>query len=247
MILVPGLPSSLYFSEIFNKLANLNYNVLMFDFSGKMNSKLNHKADKESVLENFNELSVQLNLEKYKSWNIVGTSLGAILATQIALSHSNEVTSLSLLSPIGLKTDWTFMEKLGKVPVVSTLGALLTAKYQVHGNIKKSLACPKKYENLIKEQDQFLKFFNFSSKLNYLNLTSNYGMGEYTDLYSQLNTAHFKILITSGEQNYDHWFDQVTQLKSIVKNAKFMELKNVSHLPFIEAPQTTLDILLDNF
>jgi pimeloyl-ACP methyl ester carboxylesterase len=241
VILAPGLPSALYFSDLVLRLSENRYNVLSFDYPGKTSSEVKGREDIRFLAEQIGELFKSLDIEKHPDWHIVGTSMGGVVAAQLALNYQSHVRSLTLMNPVGLKAHWTLLQKMAFVPVINKIVAPFIMKSEVKKDIQNALACPENYENLLNEQDQFLA--TIQSRWNYLNLVSNFGMRDNSAVYAKLANQKMRILVTAGEPNLDHFADQTNQLKKLVPNATYVSIQRTSHIPFVENPDETFEIL----
>ncbi len=243
LILAPGLPSSIYYSQLIKQLSSFGYNILSFDYAGKMNSKLKSKSNLNTMMVQISDLLLQLDLKRFTIWHIVGTSMGGVIAAQLALEHSTHVGKLVLLSPVGLKHPWTFTERMAKIPILSKILAPFILKKQVKKNIEKALICPQNYTELIREQDQYLA--TWTSRWNYLNIISNFAMKDETAVYRKLEHQGLDILVTSGEKRLDKLHNHIEQLKNILPSATYVEIPSTSHIPFIENLEFTTNLMLD--
>lgn len=247
VILAPGLPASIYFSDLIDRLIKEGYNVLSFDYPGKMNSRLasKNKSSVKFVVQQTQKLFQFLNLYNENPWYILGTSLGGVIAAQLAQDNAAYVKGLILMNPVGLEHTFKFNERLAKYESFHKVFALTgLVKSGVKNNISNALACASEnYENLLSEQDQYLE--SRRNRRNYLNIIGNLGIVNNTQVYKSLQKASFPILITHGEAQYDTWLDQVQQLKPLLTQAQYLEIPGVSHIPFIENPEKTMEILKD--
>jgi pimeloyl-ACP methyl ester carboxylesterase len=241
VILAPGIPSAVYFSDLMIRLNEAGYSVLTFDYPGKMNSDVNGKEDLEFISKQLKEAFDALNVWEHPVWHVIGTSMGGPVAAKIASTYPSYVHSLALLNPVGLKRDWTLTQKLARVPILSQLVAPLILKNEVKKNIADAMACASNYANLVSEQDQYLA--TVRSRLNYLNLIAHFSMKDSTETYRKLSDAKLPILVTTGQDGFDHLADQVEQLKKVLPNATYVSIPNTSHIPFIENPVETFEIL----
>lgn len=241
VILVPGLPSAVYYSDLSARLVDAGYNVLSFDYPGKMNSKLRGKENLNFIIQQIEELFQVLQVYRHQDWHVIGTSMGGVVAARLAVEHPEVVRTMTLLNPVGLKRDWTVVQRLAGLPVLNKILAPFILKGQVKKDIKSALACPQNYENLLSEQDTSLA--TFQNRWNYLNLINNFSMVDNTDVYKRLANEKIPVLITSGQAGTDPLYDQIDQLKKVLPQANFINIPRTSHIPFVENPAVTFSII----
>lgn len=241
LILIPGLPSALYWSLFAERWSESGFNVLMFDYPGKMNTVLNSRADLDFLRLQVKELFNHLKVDFHADWHLVGTSMGGPLAASLVEEHESRVRSLVLLNPVGLKRDWTFLQQLARVPIVNLVVAPFVIQEEVKAEIAAGLACPENFQNLLEEQEQFLE--TLGNRWNYLNLIAHYGMRSHIGIFEELNSLSVPVLVASGEPEHDRLFGQIDQLKSILPRAHYEMIPKSSHIPFIENPGATFDLM----
>lgn len=241
IILIPGLPSAVYYSDLSARLVGAGYNVLSFDYPGKMNSRLHGKENLNFIVQQIEELFQALQVYRHRDWRLVGTSMGGVVAARLGIDHSEVVRTVTLLNPVGLKRDWTTVQRLARVPILNKIVAPFILKGQVKKDIKKALACPQNYDNLLTEQDKSLA--TLQNRWNYLNLINNFSTIDNTAVYKKFASENIPVLVTSGQSGTDPLYDQVNQLKAVLAKAKYIEIPRTSHIPFVENPADTFNIL----
>lgn len=93
-----------YFAEMTNALVAKNFRVIIPDQIGfgKSTKPKNYQYSFQALAQNTQNLLTSLGISKYQ---VLGHSMGGMLATRLSLMNSDKVTKLYLINPIGLE-DW---------------------------------------------------------------------------------------------------------------------------------------------
>ena len=200
------------------------YNTLAYDLLGHGKTPLY----KSKV--NFNDFSRQLlnliNELKFKKVHLVGFSLGALIARHFASKHNNRLCSLIIHGSIYKRT-----EEQKRVVVNRFNVAKLNRPASKRSSLTRWLT-----EDFIKKNQKiYNELYLMLENNNNKNFLKSYELfTHYIDDDNAIKKINVNTLITTGEHDVRSTTTMAKNLNKVIKNSRFVEIKNGKHLCSIE-------------
>ncbi len=239
--------TGLYWKDIIAFLSNAGYRVIVPDQIGwGMSTKPNTKYTFEMLAQNNKLLLDSLLIDKV---NIIGHSMGGMLATRFALMYPGKTAKLILEDPLGLEDykkiiPYKTMEQQYKKELSATY-----ASYKKYQQSYYPIWKPE-YEQYVSAQAEPLKQKDFSS-VAWINALTYQMIYEQPVLYefAKLNmptlllvgqldrTIVGKEMLTAKKQKlYGNYPQLAAKAGKQIKNSKVVILPGVGHIPHIQSP-----------
>jgi pimeloyl-ACP methyl ester carboxylesterase len=237
-----------YWKNVVPMLTKRGFRVIVPDQIGWGKSdRPNLHYSFHQLAENNKKLLDSLNVKKV---NVIGHSMGGMLATRFALMFPETVAKLILENPIGLEDYRTFVpfEALEKVEQNE-----LKATYESYKNYQKSYYPEFKpeYEQYVEAQAADLKLKNFQ-QIAFINALTFQMIYQQPVVYEFENIRAPTLLIIGQEDrtvvgknkvpkeivnNYGQYPQLGKLTKSKIKNSQLVELAGIGHIPHVQAPE----------
>ena len=245
-----------YWKEVIAFLSNAGYRVIVPDQIGwGMSTKPNTKYTFEMLAQNNKFLLDSLQIDKV---NIIGHSMGGMLATRFALMYPEKTAKLILEDPLGLEDYKKFipyktMEQQYKKELSATY-----ASYKKYQQSYYPVWKPQ-YEQYVIAQAEPLKQKDFSS-VAWINALTYQMIYEQPVLYD-LSKLTMPTLLLAGQLDrtvigkemlaakkqklYGNYPVLATKAGKKIKNSKVVILPGVGHIPHIQTPDLFKKNVLD--
>lgn len=237
-----------YFAQLANALVAKNYRVIMPDQIGfgKSTKPKNHQYSFHALSQYTHNLLASLGIQKYQ---VLGHSMGGMVATRMSLMYPEQISHLYLVNPIGLE-DWKtmtayrgvdqqFQSELSNTPEKSKA-------YQVNnyyaGNWKPE------YEKWVEVPKGWMEGPDFPTLAWTAALTSDMVFTQPV-VYEFKNLKQTTVLVVGQKDRTaigKAWAPEAVknkmgdypklgrQVAKMIPKSKLIEIKNLGHLPFIE-------------
>ena len=224
--------------EIWDPQVNFfkNYNTLIYDLLGHGKTPL--KKSKISFEDFSNQLLKLINELNLKKINLVGFSLGALIARQFAFKHVDRLNSLIIHGSIYKRTEEQKRVVRNRFEVAKLKRP--TAKQTA---IRRWLS-----EEFIKKNPSvYKKIYSILEKNNRKNFLKCYEIFvNYIDDDNILKKIKVNTLITTGENDVGSTPEMSQNLSKIIQQSRFVEIKKGKHLCSIEC-SNDVNITFKNF
>lgn len=230
-----GLDHSMYEDQI--SFFSKKYRVIAYDMLGHGKS---YKPRGDYKLTHYsNQLLSLIENEKVKKVNIVGFSMGALVAQLFAIKHPDKVKTLTLLNSVANRNDRQRREILERVNAVkshghhSTIDAAITRWFT---------------DDFLKNNPSLIKNIIFLLKRNQTkDFLKSYIVFATSDqkLWSKINMIESPTLIITGEDDIGSTTQMSMELKNEIKNSMINIFPNVKHMLPIEASNKLNKYLFD--
>lgn len=248
--------SGFYWKEVISFLNETGFRVIVPDQVGW------GKSDKPDLHYSFHMLAlnnrVLLDSLNVRKVNIIGHSMGGMLAARFALMYPEKVNRLILENPIGLEDYRTF------VPYVSLetqYQAELSSTYESYKKYQQTYypVWKPEYEELVKAQAEALSSPDFK-EIAWVNALTYQMIYEQPVCYEFRNIKPETLLIIGLEDrtivgknrmpedliNRHGQYPQLgKQVHSEIDNSRLTELKGIGHIPHIQDIQAFRKIILE--
>ena len=240
--------TGLYWKNVISFLSMAGYRVIIPDQIGwGMSTKPNTKYSFELLAQNSRQLLDSLHIDKI---NVIGHSMGGMLATRFALMYPERTAKLILEDPLGLEDYKKFipyktMEQQYKKE--------LSATYASYKKYQQSYypAWKPEYEQYVTAQAEPLKQKDFSS-VAWVNALTYQMIYEQPVLYdlSKLNVPTLllvgqldrtvvgkEMLPVKKQKLYGNYPVLAAKAGKKIKNSRVVILPGVGHIPHIQTPE----------
>ncbi len=245
-----------YWKNVIPMLTSRGYRVIVPDQIGWGKSdRPNLHYSFHQLAENNKNLLLSLNIKRV---NVLGHSMGGMLAVRFSLMFPEGVTNLILENPIGLEDYRTFVpfETLDKIEQGE-----LKATYESYKTYQKTYYPEFKpeYEPLVEAQAADLKLKNFP-EIAFVNALTSQMIYEQPIVY-ELENLRLPVLLIIGQTDRTivgknrltketaAQYGQYPQLGKLtrfkIRNSQLVELENVGHIPHIQTPDKFEKALVD--
>jgi pimeloyl-ACP methyl ester carboxylesterase len=239
--------NGLYWKEVIASLVDAGYRVIAPDQVGwGKSSKPNIKYTFEMLANNNRLLLDSLQILKV---NVIGHSMGGMLAVRFALRYPQTVSKLILENPLGLED---YKEFVPYTTMENQYKKELNATYASYKKYQKSYypVWKPEYELYVKAQAEPLKQKDFSA-VAWVNALTYQMIYEQPVLYEfdsitaptlfivgQLDRTFIgKDLIKAEQQKLHGNLPALARkAKAMIKNSLLIQLPNVGHIPHIQGP-----------
>ena len=245
-----------YWKNVISMLTARGYRVIVPDQLGWGKSdRSNLHYSFHQLAENNKNLLLSLNIKRV---NVLGHSMGGMLAVRFALLYPEGGANLILENPIGLEDYRTFVPF---EPVDKTVQTELKATYESYKTYQKTYYPEFKpeYEPLVEAQAADLKLKNFP-EIAFVNALTSAMIYEQPVVYEIENIKVPTLLIIGqadrtvvGKNRLSKeaaaQYGQYPQLGKLtrfkIRNSQLVELENVGHIPHIQTPEKFEKALTD--
>ena len=201
-----------------------NNNILTYDLLGHGKTPLKKsKVSFEDFAKQLLRLIKELNFIKI---NLVGFSLGALIARHFASEHNDKLNSLVLLGSIYKRTEEQKRVVKNRFEVA-----------KMNKPASKQTALRRWFSNDFskKNPDIYKKIYSILDKNKHLDFLKCYEIFvNYIDDDSILKKINVSTLITTGENDVGSTPEMSRNLSKIIHGSKFIEIKKGKHLCSIE-------------
>jgi len=212
--------------EIWDPQVNFfkNYNTLIYDLLGHGKTPL--KKSKISFEDFSNQLLKLINELNLKKINLIGFSLGALIARQFAFKHVDRLNSLIIHGSIYKRTEEQKRLVRNRLEV-----AKMNKPASKHTTLRRWLS-----EDFTKKNPEiYKKIYSILDKNNHLDFLKSYEIFvNYVDDDDMLKKIDVKTLITTGENDVGSTPEMSRNLTKIINKSSFIEIKRGKHLCSIE-------------
>jgi pimeloyl-ACP methyl ester carboxylesterase len=244
VVLIHGVsgPMSVWDANV-EALVTAGYRVIRYDLFGRGFSQ---RLDTEAYglplyLEQLEVLLAGLGVQEPIS--LVGSSFGAIVATEYGLHHPERVRGLVLVGPAGFPLEIAGMARLRDVPL---LGSALTRLF----GRKAILDQNRKYFADLKPPEPFWAWFQAQldvpgTREAMLATLRNAPVQNYVRSYQELGRSRIPVGVIWGRQDVTFPYAHHETLIKAVPSARLVTVEGAAHLPQYERPEVANAALLD--
>jgi pimeloyl-ACP methyl ester carboxylesterase len=244
IVLVNGISIPyIIWDHTFYELANEGYRVLRYDLFGRGFS------DRPDVIYNEDLYQNQLydlldSLKISGKINLVGLSMGGVIAMNFADCYPDKVEDLALIDPAGFVDKPAYYYNVLNTPV---LGSYLCG---IFGNVVISdmanssfydSSCTDSIKPCVNEQ---LKYSGYKKSL--ISTFFNFNLTDKTEVVSRLGKTNRRIMMIWGKEDRVIPFSKSEIFQKLIPGIEFYPIEKAGHIPQYEKPDE-VNLLLINF
>ena len=223
-------------------LVKQGYQVLQYDYFGKgYSDRVVAKYDLNFFINQIEELIDKLKIPL--PVNLIGWSLGGLIATQYASKHIKEIEKLILISPVGIDVTFSIVARIVKTPILGEFILLLLGRQVMLHSLKDGLL-KKEHEQefLLVEtnQMQYRGYIRgFLSTLRYC-VSKN-----ASSSYTAIGKHDLPAMVIFGPRDAFIPVSAMKKIKEFIPSIKINEISGAGHIPHYEQPTEVNPLILE--
>ena len=244
VVLIHGfsVPYFIY-DPTFKFLTQSGFHVLRYDLFGR---GLSDRPHIRYNLELFvNQLTDLLDALRFmQPVNLIGLSMGGLIASAFTVHHPERVNKLVLIDPVGAKPiQLSPVLKAAKIPFITEAVLSLIGNDSLIKSAAKDFFDPAFVEHFKVQYVVQMQFKGFKRAI--LSTLRNGMLDSFIHIYEALGKIDKKILLFWGRNDTTVPFEHSQDLCAALSNVQFQVIEDCGHIPHYEKPEVVNPILLD--
>ncbi len=243
--LIPGatLPLAVW-DALVERLTESGFRVLRYDLLGRgYSSRLPRRANLRTFTDQLHGLLQGLGLDG--PVHLVGLALGALIAAAYAAEPRADVGRLAWIAPDGVRTRFTFAERLFTAPVLGDLLSRFMADRILMARVPR-YSTREDVQRFVRELLEFaLSRPDFRSAV--LTTVRKLPIHEGEAYYQQVAERGIPTRIVWGGQDLVTPVEAAGPLRRLFGEEALHIQDEAGHLPFLEAPGPVADVVISHF
>jgi pimeloyl-ACP methyl ester carboxylesterase len=243
VVLVHGfsVPYFIY-DPTFAFLTQQGFRVLRFDLFGRgFSDRPRARYDLDFFVDQLRDLMDALRITR--NANLIGLSMGGIIASAFTLRHPERVGRLVLIDPAGAAAvALTPMLKAAKLPLVPEAVLGVAGSGFLIQNAAKDFFDPSLVEHFIARYRVQLQYKGFGRAI--LSTIRNGMLDSFIHVYEALGKLDQDVLLLWGRNDVTTPFAQNEILLKALPRVEFHPIENCGHIPHYEKPEIVNPLLL---
>ena len=243
VVLIHGfsVPYFIY-DPTFKFLTESGFRVLRYDLFGRGFS--DRPVARYDIDLFVNQLTALLDALRFtRPVNLIGLSMGGLIAATFTLRHPERVDRLVLIDPAGARAiSLPPMIRLMTLPLVAeTILSLVRSEVLVK-NASKDFFDPAMVDHFMSQYRVQLEFKGFKRAIL---ATIRHGiLGSSIHMYEKLGKLDKKVMLLWGRQDMTVPFEHSVDLCAVMPQVEFHAFENCGHIPHYEKPDEANPLLL---
>jgi pimeloyl-ACP methyl ester carboxylesterase len=244
IILIHGVSGPLQvWDKVVDGLQNAGYRVVRYDIYGRgFSERLDGPYDLDIYIRQLHQLAVHLGLQRFR---VVGSSMGAIIASQYANSYPQHVDQVALIGPAGFPIQVPWLAKLRDVPILGHLTFTIFGESIIFEQNKKYFVYPESHSEFLKYFRGQLNVAGTSKAI--LSTMRNVPVTDFESGYRNLASQSKPVAVIWGREDATFPYHNHNLLKKWIPDAQMLTIKDAAHLPQYEHPEKVLEGLISFF
>jgi pimeloyl-ACP methyl ester carboxylesterase len=244
VVLVHGfsVPYFIY-DPTFEFLTQAGFRVLRYDLFGRGYSDRPHTNYSLDLF--LHQLAELLDALRFtRPINLIGVSMGGLIASAFTVRHPERVNKLVLIDPAGVKAvSISPLLKALRMPLAAEAAFSLVGSEPLIQSIARDFFDPKLVEHFITKYRIQMQFKGFVRAI--LSTIRNGILDSFEHVYRSLGEVDKEILLFWGRNDETVPFEHSTILRKLVPQAQFHAIENCGHIPHYEKPEVANPILFN--
>lgn len=222
-------------------LAEAGYRVVRFDFFGRGYSD---RIDVDYKLDVFVEQldALLTTFEVTRPVTLIASSLGGIVAAEMALQHPERVHSIAFIGPAGFKLEASPLAKLAQVRWLGDYIMKVLGDKKLLEHHRKYFVEPERFEAYHAAYSKMLRYRGTKAAI--LSTLRNAPLQSYTKSYARFGAANVPSLLLWGVDDATFPIKNHKTFLEAVPHAQFTSLEGTGHLPMLETPEPVNSAIL---
>lgn len=244
VVLVHGFSVSYFIYDLtFQFLTAAGFRVLRYDLFGRGFSDRPHCNYNIELF--VNQLVDLLDALRFtQPVNLIGLSMGGLIASTFTVRHPERVNKLVLIDPAGARSiALTPMLKAAKMPFVAEAALGLVGSERLMENAARDFFDPKLVEHFKAQYKIQMEYKGFKHAI--LSTIRNGMLDSFIEVYQALGKMDKQVLLFWGRNDHTVPFEHSQILCAIIPKVQFHIIEGCGHIPHYEKPEVVHPILLD--
>jgi pimeloyl-ACP methyl ester carboxylesterase len=235
VVLVHGFSvPSFVWEPTFDRLVDTGYRVLRYDLYGRgYSDRPKLKYNLELFTRQLKELIVALELSN--PLNLIGLSMGALIALSFADQYRRKVAKLILISPAGFPVPLTWPARLVRLPGIGELLFGLLGQGPMLKAMAKDMYDPNLVEHFLERFKPQMKFIGFKRAL--LSTMRRGMLGDYSELYRRVGKKAPLVMLVWGRNDQTIPFAHSQYVVDAIPGIHFFPVADAGHIAHYEQPE----------
>lgn len=192
-----------------------------------------------------NQLDEVITLAKLrKPVTLVGSSMGAIIATQYRNDHPADVKRVVLIGPAGFPIETSRLAGLMNWPGIGEFLMGVAGKRTLLGHNSRYFVAPEKFPELTDAYRDQLKYKG--SKKAILSTMREMPVQDFEFGYRELGKSQTPVILVWGKQDQTFPFSHHVAAQRYLPQAQFLAVDGAGHLPQYEQPEIVNKFLISH-
>ena len=210
-------------------LVDAEYHVVAYDLLGR---GLSDRPRVDYDLNLFrNQLEAVINTTNKQKVHLIGSSFGAVIATDFALHFPQKVDELVMVGPAGWPDEKGGSALLG-VPILGELVFHYWGKNILLPKVKEYFIDARQYPELVEKWQFFARLPGFMRAS--LSVLRNSPVLDFSDGWKSLGSMNKPVLFIWGKQDISFPFTNAEKIPDLIPKAKVIGIENAAHWVNIE-------------
>jgi pimeloyl-ACP methyl ester carboxylesterase len=223
-------------------LVTANINPLRYDLYGRGYSDRPHTAYGVDLF--VSQLLDLLDALRVQAADLVGLSMGGVIASAFTVRHPLRVRRLTLIDPSGARAlPRRLIYRMAKLPGIGELAFGLAGTGSLVKGIASDFYEPGQVALFQARYRAQMELRGFKRAI--LSTIRNRMLDEFTDVYRELAKLDTPIMLVWGQNDRTVPFEQSTELLKMIPRACFHAIPACGHIPHYEKPEVVNPLLID--
>lgn len=176
--------------------------------------------------------------------NLIGLSLGGIIASTFAVRHPERVNKLVLIDPAGAgPISLSPVHRVAKLPMVAETILSLVRSDVLIKSAAKDFFDPTLVAHFMSKYKVQLEYKGFKRAI--LSTIRHGMLGSFINTYKALGKMDKRVMLLWGRDDVTVPFEHSYELRAAMPNVEFHAFENCGHIPHYEKPAEVNPILLE--
>lgn len=226
----------------FKPLADAGFRVLRFDHFGRGWSDrpdIDYSPDTfdRQILDLLSALKINTPV------NLVGSSMGGIVASIFADRHPELVSKLVLIDPAGMMPEPVYPKSLLLLPVIGEMVMHLTGDRTLPAGMEGDLLHPERFPQYIADYLPQMKFAGLKRAI--LSTFRSGILFKQRAVYERLGRSDKPILLLWGRHDTTIPLSVGEEVRKLLRNASWQVIEDCGHVPHYEQPEVVNPLLVE--
>jgi pimeloyl-ACP methyl ester carboxylesterase len=243
VVLIHGfsVPYFIY-DPTFKFLTESGFRVLRYDLFGRGFS--DRPASRYNIDLFVNQLHTLLDGVRFTGpVNLIGLSLGGIIASTFAIHHPERVNKVVLIDPAGARPiSFTLVQRVAKLPLVAETILSLVGSEALIKSASRDFFDPALVDHFMSRYMVQLEYRGFRRAI--LSTIRDGMLGSFIETYKALGKMDKRVMLLWGRDDMTVPFEHSFDLRAAMPNVEFHAFENCGHIPHYEKPDEVNPLLL---
>lgn len=241
VVLIHGFSVPYYlWDNTFDPLAKAGFRVLRYDLYGRGYSDRPQVPYNADLFDRqLSELLASLHIDR--PVDLVGASMGGMIAVTFAARHAEKVRALALFDPAhptGGPLPWPL-----RTPIVGEYIACVDLVPSLPGGQRSDFVHPERYPDYVPRYQEQMRYQGFRWAI--LSTIRDYLTEDVRPEYSRVGASQKPVFLLWGKLDEDVPFAVSKDVMSEIPQAEFHPLDSAAHIGFYEMPEVVNPLLID--